>query len=80
MQPNKAPIVPITEVKGSSAVTGTGYDASKGILAVQFKGGRTYHYQGVPQETVAAMNSAESIGKFVNSNITGKFEQYKEQE
>lgn len=72
------PLVPITPVQGSSAITGTGYDAERGLLAVQFKGGKTYTYEGVPPEVVQGMGKAESIGKFVSANVVGKFEQFKE--
>lgn len=77
MQP-KTPMPPITPVANSSAVTGTGYDAQRGILAVQFKGGKTYHYEGVPPAVVESMGKAESVGKFVSANVVGKFEQFKE--
>lgn len=81
MQPNsqkKPNIVPIVPVEGSSAIVGRGYDASKGILAVQFKGGKVYNYAGVSPDVVDKMNKAESLGKFVSANIVGKYEQYVE--
>lgn len=72
------PLVAINPIKGSSAITGQGYDAERGILAVQFKGGKTYHYEGVPPDLVDGMAKAESIGKFVAANVVGKFDLYKD--
>jgi len=57
----------------SSNVAATGYDEATKTLSVQFKGGATYHYHDVPPETHSALNKAESIGKFIGSNIRNKF-------
>ena len=60
----------MTPVK-SSNVASVGYDESG--LRVQFKDGASYLYKGVPAETYANLMSADSIGKFLASEIRGKF-------
>lgn len=57
----------------SSMLAVHGYDASSRTLAVEFKGGGTYHYTDVPPEVVADMLAAGSIGGFFAKNIRGKF-------
>lgn len=72
--PTKKPvIVPLNAVK-SSMVEATGYDPLTKTLAVQFRGGKTYHYDNVPTEVVDAMGKAESVGKFIGAHVRGKFE------
>lgn len=66
----KAPT--LTPVK-SSNVAATAYDPATQTLHVQFKGGKTYAYTGVPQEVHTAMGKTDSIGKFVGAAIVGKF-------
>lgn len=79
MLPKKQPkpSVALQPVKGSSAITATGFDPATGILAVEFKGGKTYHYQGVTPATWEQMGKAESLGKFVAANVVGKFDLFK---
>lgn len=63
--------------KKSSSIAATGYDPHTRTLAVQFhntKGDKVYHYLDVPQETVDAMNGAESLGTFIGKHVVGKFE------
>lgn len=68
--------IPLTACK-STAVTGFGYDAPSETLVLQYKGGKSYRYDAAPPEIHAALIKAsdkgESIGKFVASNIAGKF-------
>lgn len=68
----KKPDIPLTACK-SSAVTGYGYDAASKTLAVQFKGGKTYHYPDVPASVHAGFAEAKSIGKYVGTHVAGKF-------
>lgn len=64
--------IPLTACK-STAITGYGYDAATNTLAVQYKGGKTYHYEDVPASVHAGFADAKSIGKYVGTAITGKF-------
>lgn len=57
----------------SSQVSAWGYNALAKTLGVQFRSGGTYHYHEVPQEVADAMVKAESLGKFVGSQLRGKF-------
>ncbi len=43
------------------------------ILCVKFHGGGCYHYHGVSADVFEQMQKAESAGKFLSSNIKGKF-------
>jgi hypothetical protein len=62
----------LTPVK-SSNVAATGYDAASQTLHVQFKGGKTYAYAGVPPEVNASLGQADSVGRFIGANIVGKY-------
>lgn len=57
----------------SSNVESVGYDAPTQTLAVQFKGGKVYHYFDVPQEVHSGFGKAESVGKYIGANVVGKF-------
>lgn len=45
-----------------------------GTLEVEFTNGSIYQYNKVPSEVYYALLNAESKGKFLNSNIKGKYE------
>jgi hypothetical protein len=65
------PLLPVI----SSNVGAVGYDPASQTLDVQFKaGGKVYRYAGVPPSVNEAMSGAESIGKFISSNIVKKFD------
>lgn len=66
------PAIALTPVQ-SEMVQAHGYDAATKTLAVQFKGGTTYHYAGVGPDLYESFKGAKSFGKFVNQNIKGKF-------
>ena len=59
----------------SSNVKRIGYEKSK--LYVQFKSGATYFYKGVPEKLYKEMLNADSKGKYLNSQIKGKYEYQK---
>lgn len=44
-----------------------------GTLLVTFKGGSKYEYIDVPESVARALVAAESPGKFLNSEIKGKY-------
>lgn len=70
---DKQPPVKLHEVK-SSNVAALGYDAPSMRMAVQFKGGATYQYNGVDAKTADEVQSAESVGSAVNRLLVrGKF-------
>jgi len=49
------------------------YNTNTKKLQVTFNNGAIYEYDDVPHETFAAMNLAESQGKFFNTNIAKSF-------
>ncbi len=68
------PTTPIPRIAvKSSNVRSIGYDASQQALDVEFGSGGVYRYAGVPPETHAKLMAAESVGRFVGSEIKGKF-------
>jgi len=63
--------VKLTEVV-SSNINKIGYENNN--LLVEYKSGVKYQYKEVPQELYEKLISAESKGRFMNSEIKGKFE------
>ena len=59
----------------SSNVKRIGQEKSK--LYVQLKRGATYFYKGVPEKLYKEMLNADSKGKYLNSQIKGKYEYQK---
>jgi hypothetical protein len=58
----------------SSNVAEVGYDADSETLVVLFHNGGMYAYDGVPATTFDQMVGAESVGKFFNTNVKGKYD------
>lgn len=66
-------IVKSQEIMNSSQVKAVAYTADNDVL-VTFTRGSEYLYKNVPEELYEEMIKAESVGKFLNANIKGKFE------
>ena len=60
----------LCEVK-SSNIRRVGYD---GDLLVEYISGNQYRYKEVPQELYEKLCEAESVGRFMNAEIKGKYE------
>jgi len=58
----------------SSSIASVGYHSGSHILELEFEGGRLYQYFDVPREVHYGLMGAESIGRFVNSHIKGKYQ------
>jgi hypothetical protein len=58
----------------SSNVLAIGYDASSQELHVEYLGGRTYVYSGVPDETHQEFVDADSKGAYMNREIKPNYE------
>jgi hypothetical protein len=63
----------------SSNMASVGYDESTSTLEVEFKGRggkpRTlYHYMAVPSKVHEALMATESKGRFLNTEIKGKYD------
>lgn len=63
--------------KPSSNVEYFGTDNRTARFFVQFKSGTSYIYSEVEKRVLDDSTTAESIGKFVNINIVGKFKSEK---
>ena len=51
-------------IAGSTNIEGGSYDDETGELVIDFVGGRTYRYSGVPAETAAGLEAAPSAGSY----------------
>lgn len=49
------------------------YKKKSGIMTVTFKGNKVYQYEPISMEIVNQMVLSESIGKYLDANIIGKF-------
>lgn len=57
----------------SSSIDSVKYDKDKNVLEVTFKNGITYQYHKVTEVDFQFFKAAKSHGKFLMSNIAGKF-------
>lgn len=62
----KPPAIPMQPVK-SSAIVSIGHSGD--TLAVEYKGGRKYHYPGVSTEQFQKLQGADSVGSYLNQHI-----------
>lgn len=76
-----APLAPLPPIEqpamqpvNSSMAKAIGYDRTAQTLQVEFNNGSIYEYAGVEQETWESLQTADSIGKFYNSQIKGKYQ------
>lgn len=53
----------------SSNIAAYGYDAERGVLEVEFHGGRVYHYPGVDRAVYEEFTSSDSLGAFLARSI-----------
>jgi len=60
----------------SSNINKIGYENN--CLFVEYKSGVRYKYKDVPEELFTKLREAESKGRFMNSEIKGKFEYIRE--
>ena len=51
-----------------------GYDPDKKVLELEFPDGNVYKYQDVPEFKFWTLREAESMEKYFNESIKGKFE------
>lgn len=57
----------------SSALSSVGYDEGSSTLELEFKSGSVYDYHGVPPDVYRELMEADSKGRFVSSNIKGRY-------
>lgn len=53
----------------STMVQSVGYDDETNELIVTFNNGKSYVYQGVPEELAVQLANAPSVGQMLNSEI-----------
>ncbi len=58
----------------SDVIASIGYDATRRVLEVEFRGGGVYQYLDVPKKLYWRFASAESPGTFLNQEIKDDFE------
>lgn len=61
----------------SSQIGMTNYDEDKNTMTITFLNGTTYDYLNVPLTVWEKSTEAQSIGKFFNQEIKGKYETIK---
>ena len=57
----------------SSMANAVGYDSNQQILQVEFHNGVVYQYAEVDEHTWEDLHQAESIGRFFNDEIKGRY-------
>lgn len=62
----------------SDRVQEMGYDAETKTMAVRFRGGKVYHYKGVPEEVFDDVSNSWSVGIALNEKVIGKYGYEKE--
>lgn len=55
----------------STALAGYGYDANRGVLAIEFRSGAIYHYQATAEE-FEAFDGAESKGRHYGQHFRSR--------
>jgi hypothetical protein len=64
----------LRQVVESSSLRSIGYDRETQTLEVEFHGGRTYRYLGVPPEVWAGLRHAASKGQFFQTFVRDRFD------
>lgn len=62
-------MIPVT----SSNIEAVGYNILTETLYVQFKGGKVYSYEKVPQTVYLSLMSTDSVGKYFNQFIKNQY-------
>jgi len=57
----------------SSMANAVGYDSDEEVLQVEFNNGAIYQYEDVDDETWDGLYKTDSIGRFFNKEIRGKY-------
>jgi len=57
----------------STNLAAVGFDSATQTLEVEFQNARVYRYYGVPWTVFAALQQADSIGRFFNSRIRNRY-------
>ncbi|MBW4609274.1 MAG: KTSC domain-containing protein [Hassallia sp. WJT32-NPBG1] len=71
--PPEQELMPMLSVNSSMAAS-IGYDKNEQLLQVEFHNGAVYQYSGVEAETWEDLHDADSIGRYYNHEIKGRYE------
>ena len=71
---------PLVPIEGSSNVKAIAYDPQGPVLYVQFHNGAVYEYMDFPPDKWQEFLNSPSKGKYLNSNIRGRYETRKIQD
>lgn len=66
-------MIEVRSVK-SSNINQLTFDGNKKKMLVEFKNGGAYEYDEVPHETYKEMCEAESVGKYFQMHVRGRFQ------
>jgi hypothetical protein len=59
--------------RGSSFITGTGYDPATSTLLIRFADGKQFTYEDFPASLYEAFIGADSLGKFFHATIKDQY-------
>lgn len=62
----------------STTIKSIGYDKDAKLLAVEFKDGSIYHYDGVEKEHHEGLMAAKSAGSYLHQNVKGVYKHSKQ--
>jgi KTSC domain-containing protein len=65
----KMEMIPVS----SSNIASIGYDPERKELEVAFKGGATYRYHGVEEDTFLGLKNAKSAGGFFHLHVISRY-------
>ena len=57
----------------SSSIASIGYDPRTETLEIEFVNGGVYHYLDVPVEELERLVTSDSLGRYLNKHIKGRF-------
>ena len=67
--------VPISRTPvSSSTLVSVGYSSAEAALEAEFHRGTVYRYLDVPESVYQGLVAAESVGKYFNAAIRGRFQ------
>ncbi|WP_280695529.1 KTSC domain-containing protein [Kitasatospora sp. GP82] len=58
----------------SSCLRSVGYDAEEHVLEIEFVTSTVYRYTAVPRRVHRALLAADSLGRYFNREVRGRYE------
>lgn len=63
----------VWRIVDSTSIRAVRYSEERRALAVRFRSGASYEYEGVPPEEYVRLLAAESLGAYLNSRIKPRY-------